>query len=310
MLMELARINLREALAQPGCPACRLRECWESEYLQMLLADYVTDGTTRLALVRSMGLCPRHAWDLQAAAQQQWRDGLKVAILYESVGLNVYRILSAYLAKQGEDDLGMNQPRRSYLRDWLVRRGRLGRALAARLFPPRVAGELLEHLAPRQECPMCEMAERREQLLLRSMLSDSQCLARLAASDGFCLPHLRRALAYAPNEGAAHRLVAVASGQLRELLAHLREYQDKHRWQDRPELRKPWEEASWIRMVAYLAGETWGEEDMELHQARQRAGENYRRRPARGSPVADDNSTEGPHDGLQGCDSAERPERE
>jgi len=284
MQMDITRTNLKVAFGKPGCPICRLREGAERRYVQTLLYEYVNDGATRLGFMHSQGLCSYHAWFVQANEQLLWNDGLKTAIIYESLGALAHAALRRYVVQQDSPPRdGQGQPallifKRDGLCRWLVRTGRLGRWLATRLFQEAPAEALLADLSPSRECPICKMSSEREEIDLRKLmheLADPQFRAWFSASDGLCLPHLRNALAYAPDKPSARLLAEIATGQLAALLTHLRAYMDKHRWQDHPELRTPWEEASWIRMVAFFAGESRDDQSESLRRLRQQALCNY-----------------------------------
>jgi hypothetical protein len=284
MRMDITRTNLKVAFGKPGCPICRLRAEAERRYVQTLLYEYVNDGDTRLGFMHSQGLCSYHAWFVQANEQLLWDDGLKTAIIYESLGTLVHTALTHYLVQQDSPPGdGQAQPahlafKRGGLCRWLVRTRRLGRWLATRLFQEGPAEALLADLSLSRECPICKMSREREEIDLRKLmheLADPQFRAWFSASDGLCLPHLRNALAYAPDKPSARLLAEIATGQLTALLTHLRAYMDKHRWQDHPELRTPWEEASWIRMVAFFAGESRDDQSESLRRLRQQALCNY-----------------------------------
>lgn len=90
-------IDLRQAYRQPGCPICRLHSRMDSRYLYNLLYENVNDGGTRVHLVRGMGLCPEHAWQLQAIEQENWHDGLGVGIICEDLVGRASRALATYL---------------------------------------------------------------------------------------------------------------------------------------------------------------------------------------------------------------------
>ncbi|MBC7237194.1 MAG: hypothetical protein H5T69_15235, partial [Chloroflexi bacterium] len=239
--MDIIRAHLKAAFEKPGCPVCRLCQEAEIAYIRTLLYDYVNDGLTRLGFIHSQGWCPRHAWLLQASEQLDWGDGLKTAIIYESVASLVQKNLSAYLTRypaaatpesyaSHEQECG----------EW--RRGlrRLGDVVAGWFGkrPPDLAStnRLLARLSARAECPVCEVIAGKESLIVAKLADgvlDARFRAALRASDGLCLPHLREALACSPSEEATHLLVEAADEKLTLLLAHLRGYIDKHRWQDR-----------------------------------------------------------------------------
>ena len=284
MKMDIAIATLKAVLEQAGCPLCRLNGEFERRYVQTLLDEYVNDGPTRLAFGRSQGLCAWHAWLYQGTEQRLRGDGLKTAIIYESLGTVVQQTLADYHATPAPT--GARGSWRNVLRRGLAHCGRWGRRLAARLDDHAPGAALGKRLAPMDECPVCAMLRRREELYLGKLvegLADPQFLSRFMASDGLCLPHLRRALACASDIEQVHALVTAAQVHLGALLTHARAYLEKHRWADRPELRQPWEEASWIRLVAFFAGEAKGEEDDPLWDLRHQALERYHMRP-RGAP--------------------------
>jgi len=71
--------ELREALSEPGCALCRLRECAVARYLQGLLYESVNDPGVRERLRSSQGFCPRHTWQVRRlgrplAVSILWRD--------------------------------------------------------------------------------------------------------------------------------------------------------------------------------------------------------------------------------------------
>lgn len=281
MKMDIATATLRAAFEQPGCPLCRLTREIERGYIQTLLDEYVNDGPTRLAFGRSQGLCPTHAWLYQGTEQRLRDDGLKTAIVYESLGTVIQEILERYPAHpdaEHQDDAIW----RNRLSRWLARRGRWGRRLARHLGYRAPGAELLKQLSPTMKCLVCAKIQRQEELYVTKLLeglADPQFRAWFTASDGLCLPHLRRALASALDHASVSALIGAMRKQLSALLTHLRAYLDKHRWAHRPELREAWEEASWIRMVAFFAGEARGEEGEPLWDLRHQALERYYRRP-------------------------------
>jgi hypothetical protein len=108
--------------------------------------------------------------------------------------------------------------------------------------------------------------------------ANSEFRAWYTASDGLCLPHLRRALARAEDEETVRFLVQVAVDKVSPLLADLKEYERKHAWEYRHEPKPPWEQASWVRAVAFFAGEA-REEDTRNDELRRQALADYRARP-------------------------------
>lgn len=286
--MDFITLHLKLAFKQPGCPVCRLRQETETRYLYNLLYENVNDGSTRLYLVRGLGFCPHHTWLLQAIEQQHWGDGMGVGILYEDLAERVLNVLSVYLAQPRSAQSGREAGRRFSLNpfgEWLARQGQAGRWLAQRFFPAtRPAAPLLARVSPRQPCHACEVVDSSEEANLFWLVRESanpEFRAWYAASDGLCLPHLRLALAQAQAEESETMdfLVRVTADKLDTLLIDLKEYGRKHIWQFKQEPKYPWEQASWIRAVAFFAGEFATEVGEYVYQERREALTDYRTRP-------------------------------
>jgi hypothetical protein len=288
MEMDIITLYLKLAFREPGCPICRVKHNAERRYLFNLLYENVNDVTTRVHLARGLGLCPRHTWDLQATEQHHWSDGMGTGIIYEDLTGKILNILSGYLAqspsplrtvvaRQAGHLFGLDR-----LREWLECRGWLSRRLAQRLTPPPPARSLLTRLSPTGGCRVCEITDQSEETYLEwlaRLSADAEFRSWYVASDGLCLPHLRRALAYAKDEETVRFLAKVAADRLAPLVADLKEYGRKHSWENRHEPRYPWEQASWIRAVAFFAGEAQGWESEDIYRVRQQAMADYRTRP-------------------------------
>lgn len=275
--MSLISISLQIAFREPGCPVCRIRQETERRYLFHLMYEGVNDGMTRMHLIRSLGLCPEHAWALQATEQEWWHDGLGIGIIYEDLARRVHNILSASLARSSWARL----QRRTRWRRWLEERGRAGRWLARWLPAGVPAQPLLSRLSPSGPCRACELVgesvETHLSWLVRQM-ADREFRERYAASDGLCLPHLRRALEIAEDEEAVRCLVEVAATKLDDLVTNLKEYVRKHDWNNRAEPKYAWEQASWLRAVAFFAGEAPEGREEEVYRLRCKALADYRAR--------------------------------
>jgi len=270
----LDTMGLRRAFREGGCPVCRLRQQEERRYLFNLLYENVNDGSTRRHLVRSLGLCPEHAWALQAIEQERWHDGLGVSIIYEDLAGRVLSGLTEYL----EANPPPRAQRRVPLRQRLERWGAAGRWLARRLSSPVPGAPLLARISPVASCRACELGDKVEKTYLDWLvqgLADPEFRELYAASDGLCLPHLRRALSGVQDEGAVRCLAEVAVAGLDPLLHNLREYVRKRDWNNRQEPRTGHEDASWVRAGAFFAGEAPRAEEEETHRLRRKAIEEY-----------------------------------
>jgi hypothetical protein len=113
---------------------------------------------------------------------------------------------------------------------------------------------------------------------LVEQIADADFLALYAASDGLCLPHLRRALALARDEEAVRRLAEVSLNRLAPLAADAGEYVRKMDWNNRHEPKHPWEQVSWVRAVAFVSGEAPEPREEEVYSLRSKALTEYHRR--------------------------------
>jgi hypothetical protein len=274
---DLMIVDLKNAFRAPGCPICRLRRETEDRFFYYLVYENVNDVGTRLHLRRSLGLCPEHAWRLQATEEALWGDGLGNGIIYEDLIRKVLTILSSYDAEHLQGQAGTSHPyesRQQRLRRWLVQHGTLGRWLAAHLEPPSPVENLLPCLVPREGCLACVSGERSAGgylLFLTQGLADPDFRAAYLASGGLCLRHLRGALERVAAPETAHFLAASAAARLSALQRDVGEYCRKQAWQYREEPKHPQEQASWVRAVAFFAGEASPREDDAVYDARQRA---------------------------------------
>lgn len=271
-------VDLRLAFREPGCPICRLRAQMDGRHLYRLLYENVNSVSTRVHIARSQGLCPEHAWELQAIEQERWGDGLGVGIIYEDLASHVVGTLSAYL----EAHPATRVERQARLRERLERSGSVARWLGRQAHPASPAESLLKKLDPEETCRVCEiiggLVESHLGWLVEG-LADPEFLASYAASDGLCLPHLRRALEKAQDEEVVRRLAEVALNRLAPLAADAKEYVRKMDWNNRHEPKHRWEQVSWVRAVAFFSGEAPAERKQDVYEMRRAALAEYRARP-------------------------------
>ncbi len=58
----LVKIALERAVAERGCPICRVGDEAARRYLRFVLHELVNDLATRERLTSTWGFCHRHAW--------------------------------------------------------------------------------------------------------------------------------------------------------------------------------------------------------------------------------------------------------
>ncbi|MEJ2209233.1 MAG: DUF6062 family protein [Anaerolineae bacterium] len=227
--------HLREALAQPDCPLCRLRRKTARQYLDSLLWESVNDEEVRRQIRRAHGFCPEHAAMLARPG-----SALGVAI----VSNDVVRHLLRALDEASYDALPPLSLRR-------VREGlRAGE-------PASATAALAEALAPEAPCPACRQADEHEALYLDAFLehlpADDEFRDLFFASDGLCLPHLRQALARVRGRPAFQALVDGQRAIWQRLAAELEEQVRKSDWRFHDE--PPGDESgAWLRALAALSG--------------------------------------------------------
>jgi hypothetical protein len=214
---------LMAALAQPGCPLCRLSAAAvETCYAQLARPDAPPDLAE--ALARAHGFCVAHGWE--AACR------LPPPVLA--------RLLGPALAtcQQAAERLA-----------------------AAAALPPtaraarRAVRRARAALAPTARCPLCTVeaaAVATGVQLLLAALSRADGAAAYRASEGLCVRHARQALAAAPLEAVPLLLERLAA-PLDTLLTDIAQYYRKATWEFAHE-PKGEEQQAWLRGIARWAG--------------------------------------------------------
>ena len=223
-LSGLDAIELRPALQQPGCPVCHARHRSASRYIDSLLWENVNDVTTRVLFIRSLGFCPEHTWQAHRSEIERFGDEMGLSIIYEDLTRHVIARLYGLEAEMSANAVRRSGSAGSFLRNLL--RVALGR-------PSRLS---LGRIEPQEECRVCHFARQGEERAIRA-LAQAVCQpdfrALYVASDGLCLPHLRRAIGETAKDHGevAHFLVADAVERLSRLRSDLHEYTRKRSWQ-------------------------------------------------------------------------------
>jgi hypothetical protein len=221
--------NLLDALAQEGCPICRLSLAAVHRYLDSVNYDGVNDTEFRIRIRSTLGFCNLHShqWLQQAHV-------LGTALIYEAVLADLTAALK---------DLATKQPSR--------RRGLAGRLASRRDGENHPAG-----LAPADACPACRVAAEETRVLIATLVKSFDHPAFRTAylgSSGLCLPHLRKALRGAATDAVTQTLRDHAVATQEQLASHLREVIRKHDYRHRDELSADERQAA-ARAVAHVAG--------------------------------------------------------
>jgi hypothetical protein len=227
--------DLRDALAEAGCPVCRLKARDGERYLDSLLYENVNDPGVRRELRQACGFCQRHAWQLVRPSA-----ALGAAILHRDLVRTALKVLE--------------QARFQVLPRLSLRR--LQESLDAQESAAATA-EVVEQLQPQRHCPACRVEAEMEAIYLQTLLEhltgEGGLLDAFRSSAGLCLPHFRQALALLRDRDDFEALVAAQQAIWRQLEADLGEFIRKsdHRFHD-----EPWgdERDAWLRAIAAMVG--------------------------------------------------------
>jgi hypothetical protein len=226
-----------EVCAEPGCPFCRLVEQIGDRFLDACLHGTVTDPDIRFKYRESIGFCNRHAWLLPGSGRGR---RLGIAIIYQDFIKQATRRLEK---ARYDPPAGVSLNR---LQETLNRKK-----------PAGATQSLVRSLEPRKPCPACVQETELETLAMTTLVDflaeDARMREAFKASDGLCLPHLRRALELVRDEAAFEILVEITQEKMGKLIEELDEFIRKHdhRFQHEP---FDSEGDSWWRALAQIAG--------------------------------------------------------
>jgi len=227
--------DLRDALAKPGCPVCRLNAAAAERYIDGLLWENVNDPSVREQFRRARGFCHQHSSKLVRPGAS-----LGVAIL-------MHDVLQSMLGV-------MEEARFEALPALSLRRAQESLDPAQ---PSAATAELVGRLTPQARCPVCVHIEETKDIYLTTLVEHLSGTAGLLpsyqASDGLCLTHFRRALRFVRDREVFHSIVNAQRAIWRRLEGHLAEAIRKsdYRFRDEP----PGDESgAWLRGIAALTG--------------------------------------------------------
>jgi hypothetical protein len=227
--------ELRDALAEPGCALCRLRNRSADGFLDTLLWESVNDPARRREIRRARGFCYEHGWALARATAS-----VGVAIITRDV---LQSLLEAV------EDAGFQANPLLSLR-------RVQETVNPKT-PSTATAALVTDLEPKASCPACVWTDKMEAIYLDTLLhnlTDKDSLrADYEASEGLCLPHFRQALARVRKEAVYDALVGAQRSAWERLIAQLSE---SIRKSDYRHLDEAWgdEAGAWLRGIAALVG--------------------------------------------------------
>ncbi len=224
--------DLRDGLAEPGCPVCARVILAGREVLATIAAEPSPGTPARKAALVSRGLCNAHAWGIRQIPEI--RTGLAEA--YEVLLRDRIGAFQKVISVPGS---GSRQGWSGWVRAWGGTT--LARLLRRRRFQP---------------CPACrsaERVERRDLDLLLDLITDMEFARAFEASTGLCLPHLNLLLRLAPDHPNLPRLLEAQIPKVKRLHADL---QDFLRQAKAPlaTLTQADHEAIWARVLEWTAG--------------------------------------------------------
>ncbi len=202
MLETTTYFDLMEALAEPGCPVCRLVGKAVSQRIDSLNYEFVMDPGFRQQITASWGFC----------------NPLGTALLYEAILRQIDEELD-HLHRPGNGGLSGI---------WSSLTGQS----AAPAQPP-IAG-----FHPSRPCPLCDYRDRHERILIGVLIDhfeEESLGTAYSASVGLCVPHLRQALSMSRSVAIASSLREQAGARHARLREELREVQRKRDYRFRLE---------------------------------------------------------------------------
>lgn len=223
-----------EACHESGCPICRLEQRSVERYLDNQFYENVNSPRWRDRLRASFGFCHEHAW---LGVDQRLGDALGYSIIYHDI------VNSILTQLEGDHPSAHVSRRTSRLRQ-------LPESARSRI------EKMLDVLAPRKHCPVCEHRDQITRTLLSTLIDElgtPEMIQALQASDGLCLHHLRLALEHVRDQSASEQLLLIHREKLESLRSELSEFIRKSDYQAVKEGFGR-EGDAWLRAVRMVVG--------------------------------------------------------
>lgn len=226
--------ELRDALAEDGCPICRLAQKSVARFLDGLIYENVNDPGIREDIREARGFCNLHAWQLRDHG-----GALGIAIIHHDVLEDAMEAIEA----------AQYQPT-----SWLpsLNRRRVSDGEPASPATAPLANDLL----PQRRCPACRRRDDTARSYIGTLfqhVEDPELNRALRESHGLCLPHFRQALQQVPDESTFKILTETQLDIWRHLRDELSEFIRKQDYRFHDEGLGA-EGTSWSRAIAQISG--------------------------------------------------------
>lgn len=239
----ISYFDLRDALAQPGCPVCSLAERNSFRFLDALLYERVNDVGTREGLRKSLGFCNWHAWKCLEVPNAPLGLGIIHNDLLEQILERLDRIQHSFP---------------------------LPIPFIRKLWGKRKAKDAVPRLRPSHSCPACQSVRFFEEMylgILLDFMGEEDFERGFPRSSGICFPHLIIAIEKHPGHRNLGLLIQRQMKKWESLKAEVEEFIRKHDYKYIHEPRGA-ESDSWKRALEMLVGKR----EVFPNQVRREAG--------------------------------------
>jgi hypothetical protein len=233
--------DLLEACHQTGCPVCRLEQRSLERYIENLFYASVNDIKTRERLRGSLGFCREHA---QITVDRRLGNALGFAIIYNDVITNILRDLESDTVPPS------TRPLSTLLKQ----------------MPQQVSAtvqRVIYALTPHKHCIVCQQQDKVLHNIISFLiegLNDSELGKALRASDGLCIPHLKKSFESVRDQETGNLLLSIHREKLESLRNELEEFIRKNDYRFKDEGFGT-EGDSWRRAVNKLTGDRLGAQE-------------------------------------------------
>jgi hypothetical protein len=228
--------DLRDAMALPGCPICRLNVRAAESFIDGLLWEMVNDPDARQDIRQAQGFCHNHAWEMVRQGAS-----LGASIIVHDVLKHVIQATEKSVRPRGPTSLAERV--RGQL--WSRRAKAAGKA------------SMLSQLEPQGKCPVCEQTATMETVcvgeVVENLVGQDGLLGTYRSSEGLCLRHFRLVASRVDDPEAFEMLVGAQRAIWQRLTDQLDEVIRKFDYRFKDETRGE-ETGACVRGIAALVG--------------------------------------------------------